>query len=143
MVKQIFVNLPVNDLEKSKAFWRALGFSFNPQFTDQNAAALVLGENIFVMLLVPEFFTRFTKKKLADAHTTTEVINAISVDNKKAVDELMKKVLAAGGTEVRPADDYGWMYSRSFQDPDGHQWEPLYMDMAKVPANPGASEKNN
>lgn len=138
MVKQIFVNLPVKDLEKSKAFWTSLGFSFNPQFTDQNAAALVLGENIFAMLIIPSFFSRFTKKEIADAFKTTEAINAFSVESKEEVDSIFEKAIAAGGQEVRPLDDYGWMYSRSFQDIDGHQWEPLYMDITKAPTNPGA-----
>src|SRR4051812_30822345 len=110
MVKQIFVNLAVADLDKSKEFWSKLGFSFNPQFTDQNAAALVLGENIFAMLILPDFFTRFTKKEIANPRTTTEAINSMSLASREEVDAMMDKVLAAGGTETRPAEDYGWMY---------------------------------
>lgn len=136
MVKQIFVNLPVKDLDKAKEFWTKLGFSFNPQFTDQNAAALILGENIFAMLIVPSFFTRFTKKEIADAFKTTETINAISLDSKQDVDSIMEKALAAGAKETRAAEDHGWMYGRSFEDPDGHQWEPVYMDITKAPENP-------
>lgn len=139
MVKQIFVNLPVSDLEKTKEFWTKLGFRFNPQFTDQNAAALVLGENIFAMLILPSFFTRFTKKEIADASKTTEAINALSLESRGDVDKMMEKVLAAGGKETRPLEDYGWMYGRSFEDTDGHQWEIMYMDITKAPANPGAA----
>lgn len=139
MVKQIFVNLPVKNLEASKAFWIAAGFSFNPQFTDANAASLILGESIFAMLIVPPFFSTFTSKTIIDSSTSVEVINAISLENKEAVDTLMGKVLAAGGTETRPVQDYGWMYSRAFQDLDGHLWEPLYIDITQAPANPGES----
>lgn len=141
MVKQIFVNLAVKDLPATKDFWTKLGFTFNAQFTDEKAASLILGENIFVMLISPQFFATFTKKPISDAFSATEVINAISVENKAEVDSLMEKVLAAGGTQVRPTDDYGWMYSRSFQDLDGHQWELLTIDNTKVPANPGESVK--
>lgn len=137
MIKQIFVNLAVSDLEKTKEFWTKLGFSFNPQFTDKNAAALVIGENIFAMLLVPEFFKRFTKKDISDAFKTIETINALSFGSKEEVDQMMEKVLGAGGKEVRPPDDLGWMYSRSFDDIDGHQWELVYMDISKAPENPG------
>lgn len=140
MVKQIFVNLPVKDLEASKVFWTALGFSFNPQFTDANAAALVLGESIFAMLILPAFFSTFTAKKIIDAHTDIEVINAISLESKAEIDSIMSKVLAAGGSEPRPVMDYGWMYNRAFQDLDGHLWEVLWMDLSQAPANPGESQ---
>ena len=137
MVKQIFVNLTVKDLEAAKQFWLKLGFTFNPQFTDENGAALVIGENIFAMLLVPTFFSTFTKKQLSDPFTTIEVINALGVESKEEVDSIMEKVLAAGGTTSRPTDDYGWMYSRSFQDIDGHLWELVYIDITKAPTKPG------
>jgi uncharacterized protein len=133
MIKQIFVNLAVKDLEKTKAFWAALGFTFNPQFTDQNAAALVLGDNIFAMLLKEEFFKTFTKKSIADTATTIETINAISVDSREEVDAIFTKAIAAGGKEARPQDDYGWMYNRPFEDIDGHVWEIVTMDMSKMP----------
>lgn len=139
-VSQIFTNLCVKDLDKSMAFWKALGFEFNPKFTDQNAASLVLGENIFVMLLLSEFFKTFIPgKELADAATATEVITAISVANREEVDELLEKVIAAGGTEYREKQDYGWMYSRAFQDLDGHIWEPVFMDESQMPENPAES----
>lgn len=139
MVKQIFVNLVANDLEATKTFWKKLGFSFNAQFTDQKAAALVLGENIFAMLIAPTFFTTFTKKAIIDASTSIEVISSLGVESKEEVDRIMEKALAAGGTMTRPADDYGWMYSRSFEDLDGHQWEVTYINEAAVPAHPDES----
>jgi uncharacterized protein len=140
MVKQIFVNLPVKDLEATKAFWLNLGFTFDPQFTDQNAASLVLGENIYAMLLVPKFFSTFTKKDIADAQKTTEVITAFSLETKEEVDTLMENVLSSGGTESGPTQNYGWMYSRAFADLDGHLWEAVWMDLSKVPTNPGESQ---
>ena len=139
MVNQIFVNLPVKDLEKTKEFWAKLGFSFNPQFTDQNAAALVIGENIFAMLVVPTFFTRFTKKEIVDAFKSTEAINALGVQTREEVNQIMEKVLGAGGKETRPPEDYGWMFGRSFEDIDGHQWELVYIDLSKAPTAPNAA----
>ncbi|MBG9943968.1 VOC family protein [Brevibacillus formosus] len=131
--KQIFVNLPVKDLNKSIDFFTAIGYEFNPQFTDQNAACLVIGENIFAMLLVEEFFQTFTKKELADATRSTEVIVALSADSKEQVDEIVNKALAAGATPSNDPVDHGFMYSWSFQDLDGHLWEFLYMDQGAVP----------
>ncbi|MED1780475.1 VOC family protein [Brevibacillus fortis] len=131
--KQIFVNLPVKDLNKSIDFFTAIGYEFNPQFTDQNAACLVIGENIFAMLLVEEFFQTFTKKELTDATRSTEVIVALSADSKEQVDEIVNKALAAGATPSKDPVDHGFMYSWSFQDLDGHLWEFLYMDQGAVP----------
>ncbi|MGK5508893.1 VOC family protein [Brevibacillus formosus] len=131
--KQIFVNLPVKDLNKSIDFFTAIGYEFNPQFTDQNAACLVIGENIFAMLLVEEFFQTFTKKELTDATRSTEVIVALSADSKAEVDEIVNKALAAGATPSNDPVDHGFMYSWSFQDLDGHLWEFLYMDQGAVP----------
>ncbi|MED1948286.1 MULTISPECIES: VOC family protein [Brevibacillus] len=131
--KQIFVNLPVKDLNKSIDFFTAIGYEFNPQFTDQNAACLVIGENIFAMLLVEEFFQTFTKKELADTTRSTEVIVALSADSKEQVDEIVNKALAAGATPSNDPVDHGFMYSWSFQDLDGHLWEFLYMDQGAVP----------
>jgi predicted lactoylglutathione lyase len=145
MSRMIFVNLPVSDLQRSKDFFTALGYSFNPQFTDENAACLVIDEgHIYAMLLTPGFFTRFTKKSIADATTTTEVILALSADSRAGVDEIVDKALANGGTPSNETDDQGFMYSRSFQDPDGHLWEVLYMNEAEMPggesAEPSADE---
>lgn len=135
MAKEIFVNLPVKDLEKTKKFFAHLGFTFNPQFTDQNAACMVLGENIYVMLLLEPFFSQFTAKAIADTATTVEVINAFSVESKEKVDEMAKLVVEAGGTEHRPAQDHGWMYQRSFQDIDGHLWEVMWADVSQFPTD--------
>ena len=126
--QMIFVNLPVRDLDASKAFFAALGYSFNPQFTDENAACMVISESIFVMLLVEPFFQTFTPQPLCDARRQTEVITCLSADSRKAVDGLVDKALAAGGTEPMPARDYGFMYQRGFQDLDGHLWEVAHMD---------------
>ncbi|WP_265522103.1 VOC family protein [Oerskovia flava] len=128
MTTQIFVNLPVADLEKAKDFYTRLGYTVNEQFTDENASAIVISDAIHVMLLTRDFFSQFTGKDLADTATTVAVINALSVDSREAVDALVDLAVAAGGSETRTAQDEGWMYSRAFADPDGHQWESLYMD---------------
>ena len=129
----IFVNLPVRDLERSTAFFRALGYSFNDQYTDENAACLIIREDaIFAMLLTHEWFSRYTKKPIVDASAGTEVILALSADSREAVDELVDKALANGGSASNETDDLGYMYTRSFQDPDGHLWEVLYMDEAAM-----------
>lgn len=127
----IFVNLPVSDLERSKTFFRALGFSFNDQYTDENAACLIIREDaIFAMLLTHEWFSRYTKKPIADATTSTEVILALSAESREAVDAMVEKALANGGSVSNETDDLDYMYTRSFQDPDGHLWEVLYLDEA-------------
>ncbi|HWU18600.1 MAG TPA: VOC family protein [Devosia sp.] len=132
MATNIFINLPVADLEASKAFFGKLGFSFNPQFTDETAAAMVIEENIFSMLLTHEKFKQFTPKTIADAKTVSEVLIAISRDSREAVGELFDKAIAAGGTQVRPGDDYGFMVSKAFADLDGHIWEVVWMDPSYV-----------
>lgn len=126
--KQIFVNLPVEDLAKSKAFFEHIGFAFNEQFTDENAACLVLGENIFAMLLAKPYFQTFTTKQIADSTTTVEVINALSADSREEVDEVVKRAFAAGAKPYNDPVDHGFMYSWSFQDLDNHLWELAYMD---------------
>ncbi|MEO6348276.1 MAG: VOC family protein [Aquaticitalea sp.] len=133
MAKQIFINLPVSDLKKSMEFFRKLGFSFNMQFTDDKAACLVIGENIFAMLLTKLMFQGFTKKPISDAKKATEVLIALNVETKKEVDELVKKAVAAGGKMYMEAQDHSWMYQHSFEDLDGHQWEIFYADMSKLP----------
>ena len=135
MSTQIFVNLPVRDLEKSKAFFAALGYATNPQFTDDNAACVVISDAIYVMLLVEPFFQGFTRKTIADARTQTEVILCLSADTRAGVDALADKAIAAGGSETLEAKDYGFMYQRSFQDLDGHQWEVVHMDEGAMPAD--------
>jgi predicted lactoylglutathione lyase len=127
--KQIFVNLPVKNLEKSKAFFAALGYTFNEQFTDANAACMVIQEgSIHAMLLVEDFFKTFTDKSLTDTSKSTEVLLCLSCESRAEVDELVTKAVAAGGTVPRAPQDYGFMYGHGFQDIDGHLWELSYMD---------------
>jgi predicted lactoylglutathione lyase len=133
MAKQIFVNLPVKDLERSMDFFRKLGFSFNQQFTDEKAACMVIADNIYAMLLMEPYFKTFTKKEVSDASKTTEVLIAIDADSREKVDEMVKKAVDAGGSIYNKPMDYGWMYGHSFADPDGHQWEVLYMDESQMP----------
>jgi predicted lactoylglutathione lyase len=134
MAKQIYVNLPVKDLKRSVEFFTALGFSFNPDYTDENATCMIINDDAFVMLLVEGFFKTFTSKGVADASSSTEAIMAYSVDSKEAVDDAVRKALAAGGTPSQEPQDYGFMYNHSFQDPDGHLWEVMWMDPAGPPA---------
>lgn len=129
---KIFVNLPVRDLDRSIAFFKALGFVFNPQFTDETAACMVISGDIYAMLLTHEKFATFTPKAVADATKTTEVLTALSVDSRAEVDRLVEAALASGGTEARPAMDHGFMFDRSFNDPDGHIWEIFWMDPSFV-----------
>lgn len=133
MAKQIFVNLPVKDLDRSVAFFTALGFTFNPMFTNENATCMIVAEGIFVMLLVEPFFKTFTPKPLCDAHAQTEVLICLDAESRAEVDALVAKALAAGGRTPNPAKDYGFMYQHGFEDPDGHLWELAYMDMAAFP----------
>ncbi|MDR7302254.1 VOC family protein [Haloactinomyces albus] len=132
MSTQIFVNLPVKDLDKSVGFFTELGFSFNQQFTDENATCMVIDENIYAMLLVEPFFQSFTKKSIVDTTKSTEAILALGLDSREQVDELADKALAAGGQPANDPMDEGFMYGRSFQDLDGHLWEVLYMDPSAV-----------
>ncbi|ASZ11907.1 VOC family protein [Chitinophaga pendula] len=128
MAKMIFVNLPVKDLQQSKDFFTQLGYSFNPQFTDDKAACLVISDTIFAMLLTEEYFKSFSNQEVADTSKVNEVILALSADSKEQLIELVDKAVAAGATEPKPATDYGFMYSRTFNDLDGHRWEIVYMD---------------
>ena len=128
MQRQIFVNLPIRDMARSKAFFRALGLEFNPQFTNDQGACLVVAENIFVMLLVEPFFQSFTKKPVSDAHASTEVLIALSCESRAEVDAWMAKALAAGATTPNPPQDHGFMLQHGFADLDGHQWEVFWMD---------------
>ena len=128
MGTKIFVNLPVKDLNKSKEFFAKLGFTFNPQFTNQDAACMVISEDNYAMLLVESFFKTFTKKEIVDAKKNTEVLIALSAENKTKVDEMLGKALAAGAKEPRAPQDHGFMYGRAFEDPDGHIWEIFWMD---------------
>jgi predicted lactoylglutathione lyase len=128
MTTKIFVNLPVKDLNKTIGFFTKLGFRFDPQFSDANATCMIVGEDIFVMLLVEKFFKTFTKKEICDTTKNTEVIVALSAESREKVDQLINKAIEAGGMESREPQDHGWMYGRSFEDIDGHLWEIIYMD---------------
>jgi len=132
MATKIFVNLPVKDLNKTIEFFTKLGFTFNPQFTDENATCMIVGEDIFVMLLVEKFFKTFTKKEICDTAKNTEVIVALSAESREKVDQMINKAIEAGGKESRAPQDHGWMYGRSFQDNDGHLWEIIYMDESAI-----------
>jgi uncharacterized protein len=133
MAKKIFINLPVAELQKAMAFYTAIGFTNNPQFTDATAACMVLSEEIHVMLLTHPKFQGFTKKAIGDTFKTAAVINSLSVDSKDEVNTMIEKALKAGGKEPNEAKDYGFMQQRSFEDVDGHLWEVFYMDMTKFP----------
>ena len=128
MATKMFLNLPVQDLTKSIAFFTKLGYTFNPQFTDENATCMIISEDIFVMLLVKPFFKSFIKKEISDAVKTSEVIIGLSADSKEQVDELVNKAMKAGATTHNEKQDQGFMYSWGFQDLDGHLWEVFYMD---------------
>ena len=134
----IFVNLPTNDLDRSKAFYEALGFSINPLFTDENAACVVLGENIYFMVLTREYLGTFTDKQIIDTKTHAQALIALSRDSRDEVDAVLAKGLAAGGVEPRDAQDYGFMYSRDLEDPDGNVLEFLFMEQAAAEQGPEA-----
>jgi predicted lactoylglutathione lyase len=136
MNQQIYVNLPVRDLARSRAFFSALGYSFNPQFSNEQGACMVISDDIYVMLLTEPFCQTFTSKPLADARKTTEVLICLSCASRAEVDQLVAKARAAGGTVPRASQDHGFMYQHRFEDLDGHIWELAYMDMAACPATP-------
>lgn len=127
MISNLFINLPVSDLAASIGFFKSLGFDFNEQFSDDTAACMILSHNMCVMLLTHEKFKLFTPKEVADSKKSTEVLLAMSVDQKEKVDAIADKAIAAGGQETRPSQDHGFMYGRSFSDLDGHIWEVLWM----------------
>lgn len=132
MSTQIFVNLPVKQLPKSMEFFTKLGFKFNSQFTDETAACMVVSDDVFVMLLTEAKFKTFTPKEICDATKSTEVLTALSCENREKVDELVRKAVASGGATYSDPKDYGFMYQHGFQDPDGHIWELIYMDPSAV-----------
>ncbi len=133
MATKVFINLPVKDLDKSMAFFKELGFTFNPQFTDENAACMVISEHIFTMLLTEKYFATFTKKPISDAKTATEVLIALDCNSREEVQQLVAKAQAAGGQLYADPQDHGWMFQHSFADLDGHQWELIYMDESQLP----------
>jgi predicted lactoylglutathione lyase len=130
--RKIFVNLPVRDLAKSKDFYSRLGFTFNPQFTDDNAACMIVSEEAYVMLLTEPYFLRFTRKAICNTATHTEGLLAVSCASRADVDTMVTTAVAAGGSHVLDPQDHGFMYAWSFYDLDGHHWEPLWMDPAHV-----------
>ena len=133
MHQQIFVNLAVADLPKSRAFFESLGLTFNPQFTNEQGACMIVADDIFVMLLTEPFFQGFTKKPVADAKKGTEVLICLSCTSRSEVDELVRKAVAAGGKTPVPPQDHSFMYGHGFEDLDGHQWELTYMDPNATP----------
>ncbi len=132
MKKQIFVNLPVKDLNKSIEFFTKLGFTFNQQFTNANATCMVIEENIFVMLLVEPFFKGFIKNEIADTSKYTEALVGLSAASREAVDEMVNKAVAAGGTTPNDKQDHGYMYGWGFHDLDGHHWDIFWMDPSAI-----------
>ena len=137
MTTKMFVNLPVKDLGKSVKFFTALGFKFNPQFTDENATCMIVSEENFVMLLVENYFKTFTPKPVSDARKSTEVLICLSADSRQDIDEMVRKAVAAGATTPRPAQDLGFMYQHGFEDLDGHLWELAFMNLEAHAAQKG------
>lgn len=129
----IFLNLPVSDLKRSRAFYEAIGFTNNPQFSDDTAACMVLSEEIYVMLLTHKKFREFTTKPIADTSKTVAAGYSLAYGSNDQVNAIAEKALSAGGSQSGEAKDYGFMYQRGFSDPDGHHWEAFYMDMSKAP----------
>lgn len=137
MARQIFVNLPIRDMQKSQAFFRALGFEFNPQFTNEQGACMVIEkDSIYAMLLVEPFFATFTEKPIADARKSTEVLVCLSCGSREEVDALVRKAVAGGGRAYKPPQDHGFMYYHAFEDLDGHQWELMWMNPEAAPPHP-------
>ncbi|MFN3750696.1 MAG: VOC family protein [Thiobacillus sp.] len=134
MVKQIFVNLPVADLAASIAFFTRLGFSFDPEFTDESATCMIVGPNIYAMLLTRERFAGFAPHPPADARAATEVLLALQLESREAVNAMVKEAVAAGGNTYSAPQDHGFMFQHGFQDPDGHVWEVFHMSGEAVPA---------
>lgn len=132
MHSQIFVNLPVKDLKRSIDFFTKVGYTFNPQFTDDNATCMILGDNLFVMLLTEKFFGSFTNKAICDTSRANEALTCVACNSKAQVDELVAKARAAGARVPRQAQDHGFMYAHGYEDLDGHTWELVHMSGAPV-----------
>jgi predicted lactoylglutathione lyase len=132
MSTMIFVNLPVKDLKRSMEFFTRLGYRFNPQFTDETAACMIISDTIYAMLLTEEKFREFTPKEVCDASRYTEVLVALSAESREAIDELVRKAVEAGGSTYSEPQDHGFMYQHGYQDPDGHIWELVWMDPSAV-----------
>lgn len=134
--RMLFVNLPVRDLERSKAFFGALGFEFNPQFTNETAACMIISPMCSVMLLTEARFRDFTRNEIADTRTHTEGLHAFSCDSREEVQRMVRTAIEAGGSPAMDPQDHGFMFGWSFKDPDGHHWEPMWIDMSQAPATP-------
>ena len=140
MPKTIFLNLPVADLGRSVAFYEGIGATRNPQFSNDKAACMVLSDTIFVMLLTHPFYSGFTSKPIADAHASSQALFCVSEESREAVDATVERAGGAGGkADPGPTQDHGFMYGRSFEDPDGHHWEVMWMDAAQAPSMPDAA----
>jgi predicted lactoylglutathione lyase len=132
--RKVFINLAVRDLKRSMEFFKQLGFEFNPQFTDDKAACMIINGEAYAMLLTEPFFKTFTKRAICDTNSQTEGLFALSCNSRAEVDETMKNAIAAGGKPAMDPIDHGFMYGNSFYDPDGHHWEVLWMDPKAIPA---------
>jgi predicted lactoylglutathione lyase len=142
MAKMIFLNLPVTDLPRSMKFYEAVGFTNNPMFTNEQAASMMWSDEIVVMLLTHDFWKTFTSKAIPDAHKSAQVLLCLSHDSQASVNAIVDQAVAAGGKpEPTPTQDMGFMYGRSFEDPDGHIWENVYMNMAAVPEGETVAEQ--
>ena len=133
MARKIFVNLPVKDLDRSVGFFTRLGYTFNPQFTDDNATCMILGDNLFAMLLTEKFFKSFNDKEITDTRKANEVLTCMACSSRQQVDDLVAKARAGGARVPRQAQDHGFMYAHGFEDLDGHVWELVWMDPAAAP----------
>lgn len=133
MATKVFINLPVKDIERSRTFFEGLGFQFNPQFSDDIAACMIISDAIYAQLLQENYFATFTKKPVSDAKKSTEVLIALDAASREEVDEIVARAKKLGGTIYAEAVDHGWMYQHSFEDLDGHQWEIAYADMSQFP----------
>ncbi len=139
MSTSVFINLPVKDLKKTVAFYTALGFKFDARFTNDDAAGLIISEgHSYAMLLTHKHFKQFIKNEIADPVKVTQVLVAIQYESREAVDEIVRKAVAAGGKDAREPQYLPFMYGRAFSDPDGHIWEPFWFDVNAVPAKDGA-----
>ena len=133
MATKVFINLPVKNVQDSRKFFTELGFTINEQFSDEKAASVVISDAIYAMLLQEEYFKTFTKKPVSDAKKGTEVLIALDAASKEEVKTIVEKAVSAGGKIYKEPQDYGWMYTHSFEDLDGHQWEIAYMDLSQMP----------
>ncbi len=138
MATKIFVNLPVRNLDRSVQFFTKLGYKFNAQFTDETATCMIVGDDIFVMLLTHEKFKTFTPKAICDATKSTEVLVCLSCESRDQVNDMVRNAVAAGGTTYKEPEDHGFMYGHGYQDPDGHIWELIYMEPSAIKQGQGS-----